>query len=72
MAWIPSLTADVEDEGVKLPPREVILKGEDSILRFAAKIKDAKMLGKLDLSGMGLRNLPLQVCTVFTYFRSTG
>jgi len=35
--------ADVEDSGPKLPPQEIILRGEDAILSYAGKLRDGAL-----------------------------
>jgi len=64
LATCKAAAADIANEGPKYPPREILLRGEDAVLSFSEKVKDARVLGKLDLSNMALRSLPLQACGI--------
>lgn len=66
LSGIKSSGADVENRGPKLPPMEIILRGEDSILSYAGKLRDGRQTGKLDLGELGLRELPPAVLEITT------
>ncbi|KAJ1485806.1 hypothetical protein T484DRAFT_1792160, partial [Baffinella frigidus] len=66
LGGIKTAGADVQDEGPKLPPMEIILRGEDAILSYAGKLRDGAASGKLDLGELGLRQVPGAVLKLST------
>jgi Leucine-rich repeat (LRR) protein len=66
LAGVRASGADLADSGPKLPPMEIVLRGEDAIVSYAGKLRDGKMTGKLDLGELGLRAVPPAVMELST------
>ncbi len=66
LAAVRASGADLDDKGPKLPPMEIVLRGEDAIVSYAGKLRDGRMTGKLDLGELGLRALPPAVIEITT------
>ena len=64
LSTFKAAAADIANDGPKYPPKEILLRGEDAVLSFSEKVKDARVMGKLDLSNMALRSMPLQACGI--------
>ena len=49
---------DVNNNGLKSPPPEIVSKGMECMFDYMRKMLDAKSSGRLDLSDMGLTYVP--------------
>jgi len=59
---------DVNDNGLKSPPPEVLAKGMEATLDYMKRLKVAEESGCLDLSDMGLTYLPSEVMRFYKTF----